>query len=88
MLTCQKENKEQIVALICTPTSKITLTFQAVQEQVGSNDCGAFAIAFATSLCEGIIPSSVYFDQNSLRQHIFNCLVTGRMSSFPGKEKN
>lgn len=44
-----KRNK---ATLICIPTSKISLNFQAVQEQVGSNDCGAFAIAFATSLCE------------------------------------
>ena len=57
MLTCQNELKNRLQHLIPT-----TLYFQAVEQllQLCSNDCRAFALAFAASHCQGIIPSSLY----------------------------
>ena len=34
----------------------ITLQFADVQKQNGGNDCGIFAIAFATAICLGELP--------------------------------
>ena len=42
--------KQQIATLILIPTNNITLIFQSVQYQQDSNNCGAFAIAFATCI--------------------------------------
>ena len=82
-----KRAKEQIAAIVCTPKRKITLHFQAAQIQVGGNDCGVFSIAFATSLCIGINPSSMSYHQDLLRKHLSDCLVAGKISPFPGKPK-
>ncbi len=45
-----------------------------VQVQRGSNDCGVFAIAFATSVLLGEEPSTLQYDQKELRGHLAHCL--------------
>ena len=47
------KNKEQVASLLFTELSTIQIKFMNVQ--YGSSDC---AVAFATSLCEGIEPST------------------------------
>jgi hypothetical protein len=54
-----------------------------VQQQSGGNDCGLFAIAFATSLCHGEDPSQVFYDQKSMRQHLWQCINHEKISDFP-----
>lgn len=41
-----------------------------VQQQVGSTDCGIFAIAFALHLALGEDPSYFIFDQKMMRPHL------------------
>ena len=48
--------KNQIAAILKTPTSSFNINFIDVQTQMGSNDCGIFAIAFAVALCSGSDP--------------------------------
>ena len=55
-LTQLQEVKQQIAALILTP--RIKLIFLSVQRQRDSNNCGAFAIAFAASICFSASPVS------------------------------
>ena len=50
---------------------------------MGKGNCGAFAIAFATSICHSIDPSTVAFSERSLRRHIHECLQSGKMTPFP-----
>ena len=52
--------------------------------QEGVFDCGLFAIAIAELLCRGIDPQSVYFEQEEMRSHLFDCIFHfGLLSPFP-----
>ena len=45
-----------------------------VQQQSGTTDCGAFAIAFAVHLLLGDKLEAAEFDQSQMRQHLLVCL--------------
>ena len=47
--------------------------------QFGGTDCGVFAVAFATSLALGKAPGQFHFDQQRMRQHLFNCLESRKI---------
>ena len=57
------EAKKQIAACIgffrCE-TVKSECEVCSIQQQKGSNDCGAFAVVFATSLCAGEDPINMH----------------------------
>ena len=57
-----QEVKQQFAALILTPTNKIKHMFQSVQRQRDSNNCGAFAIAFAAFICFSASPSNLLYN--------------------------
>ena len=40
----------------------ITVHYENVQKQIDGNDCGCFALAYATSLCSGIEPSNEMYN--------------------------
>ena len=65
------------------PGDQITLINEKVQRQVGINDCGLFALAFATDLCHGLDPVNQKYEQKSMRQHYVRCLENGAMVPFP-----
>ena len=65
------------------PGDQVTLVNEKVQRQVGSNDCGLFALAFATDLCNGLDPVNQRYEQGSMRQHYVSCLENGAMVPFP-----
>lgn len=83
----------QIATLLASPSSHITLKFMDVQMQSGTYDCGLFAVVFATALAFGYNPGQYFFDQPSMRKHLWNCLRNQNMSMFPvikerrGKQK-
>ena len=52
------------------------------QKQVGSNDCGIYAIAFMISLANQENPIFAVYDQRLLRPHLVNCLASGNMNLF------
>ena len=54
-----------------------------IPQQVGSADCGAFAIAIATALASGSDPTEIIFHQSEMRQHLAKCFVRKMMSAFP-----
>ena len=65
--------------------SKLRLKVMNVAKQTGAKDCGLFAIAFAQRLLSGLDPTTVVFDQESMRSHLKSCLTAGEISSFPTK---
>ena len=73
----------QIATLLASPSSHITLKFMDVQMESGTYDCGLFAVAFATALTFGYNPGQYFFDQPSMREHLWNCLRYQNMSMFP-----
>ena len=54
-----------------------------VQQQKNLSDCGAFSIAFATSLVYGQNPMNVTNDISQMRPHLMQCLKGGIMTPFP-----
>ena len=42
-------------------------------------DCGLFAIAFATALCNGVDPHGLSLDQGAMREHLVGCFEEGEM---------
>ena len=55
-------------------------------QQTGSRDCGLFAIANCTALAHGSHPSIITFNQDAMRQHLFNCFESFHFTPFPNSE--
>ena len=73
----------QIASIVCTPKDIIKLTYVDVQMQQGCDDCGLFAIAFATSLARGEQPGSFFYQQKAMRKHLVDCLEKQNITAFP-----
>lgn len=59
---------------------------KSVQRQKGQY-CGYFALAFASSLCQGLNPENLIYDESEIREHYFKTIFHGkRYSPFPSKE--
>ena len=64
----------------------ISFSLPKVQRQKGTNDCGLFAIAFATKLCFSHNPvavSAMECTQCALRAHLITCLENAYFIDFP-----
>ena len=72
----------QIAAIMKTKNASFTVKHVDVQRQVGSSDCGLFAIAFATSLCSGLDPHTLKYDQSKMRSNFLSCVESGCLSPF------
>ena len=57
-------------------------------KQVGSTDCGIFAIAFAIDLLHGNEPHKVVYEQRRMREHLVKCYEVGKLSPFPKYRAN
>lgn len=92
--------RAQIACLLCTPESDIEISMMNVTRQVmnillcivimftlqvGTYDCGLYAVAYATALAEGLEPANFVFEQEKMRRHLFKCLTSGKLTPFPGK---
>ncbi len=75
--------KEQIAAICFCEESDINVTICDVQRQVGGDDCGLFALAFAAAVCAGQNPSEVNFIQHRFRDHLIHCLEKRLLECFP-----
>ena len=75
----------QLVALSEKFVDNATLIIEKinVQKQKGGNDCGLFAIAFATALAFGQSPWDHSYIQESMREHLLKCFKNNRMRPFP-----
>lgn len=80
-----KSTIEQVCALLVSSEPSITLEFAPSDHQLNGNDCGLFAIAFCTALCEGKDPQGLQFNQKAMHQHLLQCLAQGHMKPFPCK---
>ena len=78
---------EHACRMLMFPGDQVTLVNEKVQRQVGSNDCGLFAMAFATDLCNGLDPVNQRYEQGCMRQHYVSCLENGSMVPFPKTTK-
>ena len=51
----------ELARMIHTDSPEMIINWQQCSKQVGGNDCGLFALTFATALCHGLNPSSFFF---------------------------
>ncbi|KYN14475.1 hypothetical protein ALC57_13321 [Trachymyrmex cornetzi] len=62
---------------------KNPVKFPKVQCQPNCNDCGVFAIAFATSLLFNLKPDKVTYDHKLMRSHLIKIFETNIIVHFP-----
>ena len=77
------DDKRLIAEILHSPLPFISVKQLNVHQQRGSSDCGLFALAFVTAVCHGIDPTSLYFDQDSMRAHLMNGFESGGADAFP-----
>lgn len=65
----------------------IRVIWPQFQHQYGGADCGLFAIAAATALCEGYHPSRLHFNQGMMREHLKQCFTHSTLQMFPHIER-
>ena len=76
-----KESKHSILNYL-PKDNKIKLAGIA-HKQIGSKDCGAFAIAYCTSLAFGKDPCKQRFVQEKMRHHLITCFRNNKLTVFP-----
>ena len=74
--------KVQTAAILHTESPAIHLQFMNVQMQAGGDDCGLFAVAFATALAFGEPPGQYHFAQEKMRCHLWSCFERRQISMF------
>ena len=72
---------EQSVCQIMRPPHDVTFLVDNVQQQEGGNDCGLFAIAFATLLCVGRDPAKERFDKK--KSCVKSCFRASKKKIWP-----
>ena len=75
--------RKLIADLLQSKHRSIEVCYANVQWQSGVNDCGLFAIAFATSICSGEDPTTITFRQEDMRSHLLSCIQTSKLTGFP-----
>ncbi|XP_045197622.2 uncharacterized protein LOC123552206 isoform X2 [Mercenaria mercenaria] len=66
-----------------TNLENVNIIMPKTQKQTNANDCGLYAIAFATAILNGVDVSSLNLDPESLRLHLAKCFSQNRMELFP-----
>ena len=62
---------------LCKDDRSLDITVVLQQQQKGTSDCGLFCIANSVALANGIDPSTVSWDQNKMRDHLYKCFEQG-----------
>jgi hypothetical protein len=87
----QLRPNSQVIKDICKfvncSAEKLTINVVNVQTQHNGNDCGVFAIAFATTLAYGGWPVSTTYtvSENMMRLHLSSCFQSGSIEPFPSR---
>ena len=78
----------QIYGPTCTSKGGLSIRKVSVQQQeVGTLDCGLFAVAYATEVCYGMDPAKASFEQSKMNIHLVQCLEAGNLARFPQTSK-
>ena len=68
---------------LCNDDGSLDITVVLQQRQRGTSDCGLFAIANSFALATGIDPSTIYWDQSKMRDHLSKCFEERKIEMFP-----
>eukprot|EP00731_Ephydatia_muelleri_P002138 Em0001g2138a len=84
--TLPHSTQKMTCALLVSHEPNVTLRFIDVDRQNNANDCGLYALAFASTLCSGKDPRHITFSKTDLRKHLLQCLMQNEMEPFPGEK--
>ena len=84
-----EEGRQQVLACmssLCNTEQKqmhyeIASCQRMTDKDIG--DCGVLSIAFATSIANGLDPSSCQFDSHEIRMHLMGCFTSKEITQFP-----
>ena len=74
-----------IADMLQASKDSIVLEYIKMQGQSGASDCGLFAIATATAICNGQDLCMLEFDQFLMRKHLLQCFQNGAVLPFPSQ---
>ena len=80
-----KALKNTFADILHSSTKKIEVEYVNVQYQLGSDDCGLFAISNACELCFGVDPSVVQCTPKDMRKHLLKAFDTLKLMQFLSK---
>ena len=72
-----------VADLMQSKQKEVVIEYVDVQEQRGASHCGLFALAFITSIGNGIDPASHSYQQAAMRSHTLSCIEKNWMTLFP-----
>ena len=78
---------EQAIVALLKPKCPVTVKVKNVIKQVGSADCGVYALAYCTSLVLGNNPCLSVYRQVEMRDHLVSCMENISFSTFPVAKK-
>ena len=82
------QTEEQIASLLFVDNAEhIEVSIPPVVQQTNGTDCGVYAIAFATALCNNLDPTSLKFNRRAIRDHLWQALQCGHLSMFPFEKR-
>ena len=82
------DNAEKIISKLIPTTPQLEVEIMKMTKQVGSNDCGLFAIAVATALAYNMDPTTLIFAQDKMRPQLADCFIKHKITEFPIKRKS
>ena len=80
--TLSPDTKFLIAKLINTDKPAVSVNIANVTKQSGTADCGLCAVAYTTHIAFGQNPTLCIFKQNSMREHLLQCLESKYMELF------
>ena len=75
-----------IARMVKCEDEELMVKLMPVQHQTNGNDCGLFALAFATDIAKGVDPSERYYDEKALRNHLLQCFRNNEINQFPQED--
>ncbi len=83
-----KEIIPQITQLVKTGESQLKLLYLDVASQPDGDSCGLYALANATALCAGKDPTTIMYNHDEMRSHLYKCFVNNSISPFPRNSRS
>ncbi len=74
---------KKVICCITKPNATLTIDFIKLIAQENLDDCGVYALAYATELAAGCDPATAVWDTKGMRQHLIKCFERGEMERFP-----
>ena len=78
----------QICCIVRSRRKNVKVDIVDVCKQKGRTDCGLFALANATTLCQRELPHTKQYIQGAMRQHLIQCFKDSCASGFPSTLRN